>query len=118
MRLKSRKKTLLVVAFAICICFLADWATPYSVDQPFDFDSASGRQRVVQDPHASLKTSAAMALLDLNTGEFTTPRSARLAGWRGSRPQLERGNSDLLVLIGFGCMLFGSAVMIRRRGTG
>jgi hypothetical protein len=73
---------------------------------------------VVQDPHASLKTSAAIASLDLNSSEFTTPRSARLAEWRGPRPQLGRGNSDSLVLIGFGCMLFGSAVVIRRRGTG
>lgn len=117
MRLKTRKTPLLVAAFTIGICLIADWAAPYGVNQQFLDQPASSGQRVVPAPQDPLRNLAPMATLDLSSNEFTTRRGARLAEWREPRPQKAPGNSDSLVLIGFGFLLFESAILIRRGST-
>lgn len=112
MRLKNRNTALLVAAFTIGIFFIATPANPYGVNQQSAYPPAYSHQRAA-GPQAGLRTLAPMAKLDLSSSEFTA-RSARLAESREARPQKERGNWESLILIGFGFMLFGSVVLIRR----
>jgi hypothetical protein len=61
--------------------------------------------------------SASIVTLDLSSSEFTASRDARVAELREARLQKEHKDSESLVLIGLGFMLFGCALLIRRGST-
>ena len=117
MRQKNTHRPLLVAALAICICFIANSATPYGVNPRPVYPSAFSQQRVVPGDRTPLSTAASIATLDLSSSDFTASRGARLAESREARLQKERSDSESLVLIGLGFMLFGCAIFIRRGST-
>ena len=117
MKLKNSYRPLRIAAFAIGVCFIANSATPYGVNQRPDYQPAPSKQRIVPSSQASFRTSASYNIQDLSSSEFTIRGGAKLAGSREARPQKERGDPESLVLIGLGFMLFGCAVLIRRGST-
>ena len=117
MRQKNRHRPLLIAALAICICFIAASATPYGVNPRPVYPSAFGQQRVVPGDRAPLSIAPSIATLDLSSSEFTASRDAGLDESREARLQKERSDSESLVLIGLGFMLFGCAILIRRGST-
>ena len=110
MRLKNSYKPLRIAAFAIGVCFIANSATPYGVNQRPVLQPAPSTQRIVPNGQTSFRTSASYNILDLSSSEFTIRGSAKLA-------EKERGAPESLVLIGLGFMVFGCAVLIRRGST-
>jgi len=117
MRPKNSYKPLRIAAFAIGVCFIANSATPYGVNQRPVLQPAPSTQRIVPNGQTSFRTSASYNILDLSSSEFTIRGSAKLAESREARPQKERGAPESLVLIGLGFMVFGCAVLIRRGST-
>jgi hypothetical protein len=117
MRLKNSYRPLRIAAFAIGVCFIANSATPYGVNQRPVYEPAPGKQHIVPSGQASFRTSAFFNILDLSRAEFTIRGGGKLAESREARPQKERRDPEPLVLIGLGFMLFGCAVLIRRGST-